>query len=179
MKRLAALVCLIAASGSFAAQPGDADFIDEFSGKPRLLVLTDIGNEPDDQMSMVRLMLYSNELDIEGLVATTSTWQRERVRPDMIAKVVGAYGEVQPNLLKHALRSHERKTHRHGPDITSRALASWGLNPQGIDLEVNGVLSARGGKHAGPRGACPRVPRARSHARQCSWWRERRAGHPR
>ena len=54
------------------------------------------------------------------------------------------------------------------------------LGPQSArDLEVNGVLSARGGKHAGPRGACPRVPRARSHARQCSWWRERRAGHPR
>jgi hypothetical protein len=102
MKRLVALVCLVAASGILAAQPGDADFVDEFSGKPRLVVLTDIGNEPDDQMSMVRLLLYSNELDIEGLVATTSTWQRERVRPDMIAKVVGAYGEVQPNLLKHA-----------------------------------------------------------------------------
>jgi len=102
MKRLVALVCLVAASGILAAQPGDADYVDEFSGKPRLVVLTDIGNEPDDQMSMVRLLLYSNELDIEGLVATTSTWQRERVRPDMIAKVVGAYGEVQPNLLKHA-----------------------------------------------------------------------------
>lgn len=27
--------------------------------KPRLLVLTDIGGDPDDQMSMVRLMTYS------------------------------------------------------------------------------------------------------------------------
>jgi len=100
--KLRALALLSLSGAICAAQPGDADFVDEFTGKPRLLVLTDIGNEPDDQMSMVRLMLYSNELDIEALVATTSTWQRDRVRPDMIEKVVAAYGEVQPNLRKHA-----------------------------------------------------------------------------
>ncbi len=38
--------------------------------KPRLFVLTDIGGDPDDQMSMVRLMTYANHMDIEGLVAT-------------------------------------------------------------------------------------------------------------
>jgi hypothetical protein len=48
-------------------------------------VLTDIANEPDDQMSMVRLLVYSNQLDIEGLVATTSTWMKRTVRPDVIA----------------------------------------------------------------------------------------------
>ena len=36
----------------------------------RLFVLTDIGGDPDDQMSMVRLMTYANHVDIEGLVAT-------------------------------------------------------------------------------------------------------------
>ena len=50
--------------------------VDSFHGKPRVLVLTDIGNEPDDQMSLTRFLLYSNEFDIEGLVATTSTWQK-------------------------------------------------------------------------------------------------------
>jgi len=34
--------------------------------------MTDIGNEPDDSQTMVRLMLYSNVIDIEGLVASTS-----------------------------------------------------------------------------------------------------------
>lgn len=69
--------------------------------KPRVFVLTDIGNEPDDQMSLTRFLLYSNEMNIEGLVATTSTWQREKVHPDMIELVLGHYAEVQPNLLKH------------------------------------------------------------------------------
>jgi hypothetical protein len=67
-----------------------------------LLVLTDIGNEPDDQMSLVRLLLYANEIDIEGLVAVTSTWKRDVVSPEMIAEVVDAYAEVVPNLKKHA-----------------------------------------------------------------------------
>jgi Protein of unknown function (DUF1593) len=68
----------------------------------RLFVLTDIGNEPDDQMSLVRLLLYSNEIEIEGLVATTSTWQRAKVSPEIIRQVVAAYGKVQPNLLLHS-----------------------------------------------------------------------------
>ncbi|MBP2167421.1 hypothetical protein J2125_000613 [Erwinia toletana] len=69
--------------------------------KPRVFVLTDIGNEPDDQMSLTRFLLYSNEMTVEGLVATTSTWQREKVHPDMINLVLGHYAQVQPNLLKH------------------------------------------------------------------------------
>lgn len=70
--------------------------------KARLFVLTDIGNEPDDQMSLVRLLLYSNEIDIEGLVATTSVWQRDKTSPDIIRKVIAAYGQVLPNLRLHA-----------------------------------------------------------------------------
>src|SRR6185295_4640279 len=40
--------------------------------RPRLIVLTDMGGDPDDQQSMIRLMLYANEFDIEGLIATAS-----------------------------------------------------------------------------------------------------------
>ena len=53
-----------------------AAVVESFHGKPRVFVPTDIGNEPDDQMSLTRFLLYSNEFDIEGLVATTSTWQK-------------------------------------------------------------------------------------------------------
>ena len=71
------------------------------SAKHRLIVVTDIGNEPDDFMSMVRLMLYSNQIDIEGLIASTSIHQSKKVSPDLIEKVINAYAKVQPNLLKH------------------------------------------------------------------------------
>jgi len=68
-------------------------------GKHRLLVLTDIGGDPDDQQSMVRLLLYANEFDLEGLVATSV---RSRVNPDQIRERIEAYRKVRPNLIKHA-----------------------------------------------------------------------------
>lgn len=75
---------------------------DSFDGRPRVIVLTDMGNEPDDQMSFVRLMLYANELDLEALIATTSTWQRKKVQPETMREIVTAYGQVRNNLLRHA-----------------------------------------------------------------------------
>ncbi|NYD89145.1 DUF1593 domain-containing protein [Sphingomonas melonis] len=70
--------------------------------RTRLIVLSDIGNEPDDQMSMVRLMLYTNEIDVEGLVAVTSTWLRTTVNPQTIRSIIDAYATVRPNLLRNA-----------------------------------------------------------------------------
>lgn len=70
-------------------------------GKHRLIVLTDIENDPDDKQSLVRLLLYSNHIDIEGLIATTSVHQQEMVAPESIREIVEAYGEVRRNLLKH------------------------------------------------------------------------------
>jgi hypothetical protein len=69
--------------------------------KTRILVLTDIENEPDDSESMVRFLAYSNHWDVEGLVATTSVHQRNRVAPAKIREIVEAYGKVRENLLKH------------------------------------------------------------------------------
>lgn len=66
--------------------------------KPRVLVLTDIENEPDDAMSMVRLLTYANQFDIEGLVATTSIHQKSRVAPQRIRQIVSAYAKVRDNL---------------------------------------------------------------------------------
>jgi len=69
--------------------------------KARVLVLTDMGADPDDEQSLVRLLLYANQIDIEGIVATTSCWHRDSIRPDFIHRIVNAYEKVQPNLLKH------------------------------------------------------------------------------
>ncbi|MDD2341512.1 MAG: DUF1593 domain-containing protein, partial [Tolumonas sp.] len=99
---LAAMIALGLSSVVNAAPATGADMVDSYTGSPRIFVLTDIGNEPDDQMSMVRLLMYSNEMDIEGLVATTSTWQRGKTMPETIKSIVDAYGQVRPNLMKHA-----------------------------------------------------------------------------
>jgi len=76
--------------------------VDNFTGHPRVIVISDIGNEPDDQMSFVRLLLYSNELEIEGLIAATSTWQRTVTHPETMHALIQAYRQVRPNLRLHA-----------------------------------------------------------------------------
>lgn len=70
--------------------------------KSRVFVLTDISNEPDDEQSLVRFLVYSNEYEVEGLVATTSTWLRSGTREDLIRKQIDAYSHVRDNLLVHA-----------------------------------------------------------------------------
>jgi len=69
--------------------------------KLRVLVLTDIEADPDDTQSLIRFLIYSNQWDVEGLIATTSIHQKTRVAPESILKVLDAYKKVQPNLLKH------------------------------------------------------------------------------
>lgn len=69
--------------------------------KFRVIVLTDIENEPDDAMSLVRFLTYSNQWDVEGLIATTSVHQKRELATWRIKEIVNAYGKVQPNLLKH------------------------------------------------------------------------------
>lgn len=69
--------------------------------KPRVFVLTDIENEPDDAQSLVRFLTYANQFDIEGLVATTSVHQPRETAAWRIREIVAAYGKVQPNLALH------------------------------------------------------------------------------
>ena len=73
--------------------------------KPRLIVLTDIGGDPDDQQSMIRLMLYSCDFEIEALVASASGTPGELkqsiTQPHLIREIIEAYGKVRPNLLLH------------------------------------------------------------------------------
>jgi hypothetical protein len=80
------------AAETASAQPSRAN---------RLIVLTDIEADPDDTESLVRLLLYSDVIEIQGLIATTSTHQRASVFPDSIRRVIQAYGKVQSNLAKH------------------------------------------------------------------------------
>ena len=90
MRKLAALAATLLCTVALAT-----------ADRPRVFVLTDIENEPDDAMSMVRYLTYANQLDTEGLVATTSIHQRNRVAPQRIRRIVEAYGTVRDNLERH------------------------------------------------------------------------------
>lgn len=64
-------------------------------------MLTDIENEPDDAMSYVRFLTYANQFDIEGIVATTSCWQRNKTAEWRLHEITDAYGKVRDNLEIH------------------------------------------------------------------------------
>ncbi len=100
MTRAMVMVCSFAIAAVAQTQPQLP--VDQFTGRPRVVILSDIGNEPDDQMSLVRLLVYLNQLDLEALVATTSVWQKEVIHPEIMRALIQAYGKVRPNLMLHA-----------------------------------------------------------------------------
>jgi Protein of unknown function (DUF1593) len=101
-KAAAVFAIFIVAGMISAAQSLPPTHIDDFTGHPRAIIISDIGNEPDDQMSFVRLLLYSNQIDLEAMIATTSTWQKTATHPETMRQLIEAYGQVRPNLLLHA-----------------------------------------------------------------------------
>jgi hypothetical protein len=111
--------------------------------EPRIIVLTDIGSDPDDEESLVRLLLYSNELDIEGIIATTSTWLRDSVHPELIEERVHAYAAVLPNLRKHASGYPDGKSLlariRSGPPVYGLAGVGEGRDSPAAELLIAAV----------------------------------------
>ncbi|TWT42445.1 hypothetical protein KOR42_47370 [Thalassoglobus neptunius] len=73
---------------------------DQFQ-KPRIIVTTDLGADPDDEQSMVRLLVCANEFDIEGLIVSTGCWKKSQDNTQMLDKLVDAYGLCVENLKVH------------------------------------------------------------------------------
>jgi len=69
--------------------------------KPRVVVMTDIGGDPDDEQSIVRFLLYSCDFEVEGLCTGLGHDRDHQTRPDLLHKAVDAYGQVLPDLRLH------------------------------------------------------------------------------
>ncbi len=76
----------------------------------RLIIETDAGGDPDDEQSLVRFLLYANEWDVEGILANRpAARDRENLNPErtglgVVRRLLKAYGECYPNLIKHDKR---------------------------------------------------------------------------
>jgi hypothetical protein len=65
--------------------------------------MNDFGpNDNDNQQYLVRLLLYSNEIDIEAIIPTTSEFQPDSIRTDYVFPIIDAYEQVQPVSLSAA-----------------------------------------------------------------------------
>lgn len=75
--------------------------------KPRIIVFSDIGaavdgdGDPDDNQSMVRLLLHSNELNILGLISSLSTTNR-KYQEQFFEEPISAFESDRDNLQIHA-----------------------------------------------------------------------------
>ncbi|WP_027065021.1 DUF1593 domain-containing protein [Maribacter sp. Hel_I_7] len=103
--------------------------------KNRVIILSDIEADPDDTQSFVRLFLYANEIDIKGIVATTSCWMQTTINPNSIEKIVGAYGKIQPNLLKHQKDYPSAEALR---SIIKEGLPKYGMTGVGDGMDSEG-----------------------------------------
>jgi hypothetical protein len=103
--------------------------------KQRVVILTDIGAEADDTESMVRLLLYSDVIDIQGLVATTSTWKRTSVSPELIEEVIRAYAKVRGNLAKH---DPDYPSEQVLQSLVKHGAAEYGMNGVGPEKDSEG-----------------------------------------
>ena len=67
--------------------------------KPRVLISTDIGGtDPDDNQSMIHLLMYANEFDIEGLVSSPSYGSGSK---EEILRMIGLYAQDYKKLKAH------------------------------------------------------------------------------
>ena len=114
-------------------------------------------SDPDDMQSMVRFLLYANEFDIEGLLASAGTFAMEAHKRNILG-VIDQYAKVHENLKKHDpnypsadyLRSvtFEGKGNNHGLKIL------WGQGKQpytdiigkGMDSEASNAIIAAADK---------------------------------
>lgn len=79
------------------------------SDNQRLIVLADMGNESDEEQQITHLLLCSNEIDLEGLVAVTGKYLRPEsktpykqvLHPELFTEIINGYGAVYKNLQVH------------------------------------------------------------------------------
>ena len=107
-KQIALLISLVILLSVQALAESDTA-LPAFEGKARLLITQD--GEVDDMNSLIHTLLYANDIDLEGIVQSSSklhySGDGEGVEPyrwmgtDWMGDFLDAYAEVYPNLIVH------------------------------------------------------------------------------
>ena len=106
-----------------------------FGQKQRVLVISDIENEPDDAESLVRFLTYSNMWDIEGIIASTSAHMKNKIADWRMHEIVTAYGKVRNNLILHE-EGFPKEDYLHG--IIKKGIPVFGMEGVGKDKDSEG-----------------------------------------
>ncbi|HEX7859524.1 MAG TPA: DUF1593 domain-containing protein [Verrucomicrobiae bacterium] len=107
----------------------------------RVMVETDAGGDPDDEQSLVRFLLYSNEWEIEAIIANRprardgENKNAERTGPAIVRRLINVYGECHPNLIQHDPRFPKPE------QLLARVLVGYGENPPAVERIIEAVDS--------------------------------------
>jgi len=135
---LIALGLAVLTAGAFAVPPATT----AETPRQRLIVLADMGNEPDEEQQMTHMLICSNEFQPEGLIVVTGKFLRpelpepfkQKLHPELFYRLIDGYEKVLPNLQLHA-------TGWHTPDYL-RSIVASGQTGYGIAATGEGKSSA-------------------------------------
>ena len=66
----------------------------EYTFRPRVIHTTDLGADPDDEMSMVRHLVMGHWFDTEGLIVNTGCWLKTQENTNMLDALLDTYSKV-------------------------------------------------------------------------------------
>jgi hypothetical protein len=129
-----ALLALFAAAAAAEETPRG-----EQAARLRVIIETDAGGDPDDEQSLVRFLLYTNEWDVEGIIANRPKARDgenrniERTGLGIVRRLVKAYGECHANLVLH--------DHRYPPveQLLEKTVPGYDDRDEGVQLLVAAV----------------------------------------
>lgn len=96
--------------------------------KARVINTTDLYADPDDEQSLVHMFVTSNEVDIEGLIVSTSCWRKTQSSTAPMTKFLTAYEQAYPNLKVH---SPDFKTPAYYKSITTLGQKGYSMGDVG------------------------------------------------
>lgn len=107
--------------------------------RPRIIVETDAGGDPDDEQSFVRFLLYTNDLDVVGIIPN-----RPKARPGenqnsvrdglgIIRRMIDAYGESHAHLVQHDPRYPTAE------ELQQRTIAGYDELDDGVQMVLKAV----------------------------------------
>ena len=108
------------------------------STRLRVIIETDAGGDPDDEQSMVRFLLYTNEWDVEGILCTRPETKRdenhnkEGTGLDIVRRQLKAYAAVYDKLKQHGKFPHP-------DDLWARTVAGYDDRADGVRLIIDAV----------------------------------------
>lgn len=109
LNQIATIISFLAVLLCFQTAAGQSDPMTSGS-RHRLVVLADMGNERDEEQQMIHLLMYSNEFDIEGLIAVSGLFlnssykdpYKRTLHPELFDTLINGYSKVYDNLRRHA-----------------------------------------------------------------------------